>query len=57
MRAAKEFDCVAVKNRIQREMIEEEERIGEEAARRRRREWLQISDSPFARLWREASRG
>ena len=56
MKVAKEFDCVAMKNRIQREMLEEEERIGEEEARRRRREWLMSSDSPLARLWREASK-
>ena len=56
MKVAKKFDCVAMKNRIQREMLEEEERIGEEEARRRRRERLMSSDSPLARLWREASK-
>ena len=56
MNVAKEFDCVAMKNRIQREMLEEEERIGEEKGRRDRREWLETSDSPLARLWREASK-
>jgi len=56
MKVAKEFDCVAMKNRIQREMLEEEERIGEEKTRRHRREWLATSDSPLARLWREASK-
>lgn len=55
MEIAKRLDCVELKNRIQREMLEEEERIGEEDARRRRREWLMTSDSPLARLWREVS--
>ena len=55
MRVAKEFDCVEMKNRIQREMLEEEERAGEDEDRRRRRDWLETSDSPLAQLWREAS--
>ena len=55
MKIARKFDCVEMKNRIQRELLEEEARIGEEEVRRRRREWLATSDSPLARLWREAS--
>ena len=55
MKVAKEFDCVAMKNRIQREMLEEEQRLGEREAKRRRRQWLETSDSPLARLWREAA--
>jgi len=56
MRVAKEFDCVEMKNRIQREILAEEEHTGEEEERRRRRDWLETSDSPLARLWREASK-
>lgn len=56
MKVGKDFDCVEMKNRIQREMIEEAERSGEEEERRRRREWLSTSDSPLARMWREASK-
>lgn len=56
MKIAKEFDCVEMKNRIQREVLEQEERTGEEEERRRRRDWLETSDSLLARLWREASK-
>ena len=54
MKVAKEFDCVEMKNRIQREMLEEEKRTGEDEDQRRRRDWLMTSDSPLAQLWREA---
>ena len=48
----KTFDCVEMKNRIQRELLEQEARIGAEQMRRRREEWLRTGQDELSRLWR-----
>ena len=48
----KTFDCVEMKNRIQKKMLEEKKRMGVEAMRRRREEWLQTGNDELAQLWR-----
>jgi hypothetical protein len=48
----KNFDCVEMKNSIQKKMLEEENRVGTEEMRRRRKEWLRNSDDELAKLWR-----
>jgi hypothetical protein len=48
----KTFDCVAMKDRVQAELLEEQARMGESEMLRRHREWLQTSDAPLARWWR-----
>ena len=55
MSIEKDFDCVAMKDRIQAEMLEERQRLGEDEQARRPREWLEKSDDPLARWWREVS--
>ena len=54
----KTFDCIAIKDRIQAELLEEQARVGDTEMQRRHREWLQTSDAPLARWWRslEATR-
>ena len=54
--AKKTFDCVEMKNRIQAELLQERERVGEDVQEERRRDWLMTSDDPLARWWREVSR-
>ncbi|MHC4473122.1 MAG: hypothetical protein ACYTDY_05915 [Planctomycetota bacterium] len=56
MAIEREFDCVAMKDRIQAEILEERERLGEDEQLEQHREWLERSDEPLARWWREVSR-
>ena len=56
MQAHSGFDCVALKNRIQAEMLEERSRLGEDEQMKLQREWLQTADDALARWWRELSR-
>lgn len=48
----KSFDCVAMKNRIQAELVEERKQLGEQEQLRRHHEWLKTSDDPLAVWWR-----
>jgi hypothetical protein len=48
----KSFDCVALKERLQAQLREEEERLGPEEVRRRHRIWVNTSDDPLARWLR-----
>ena len=48
----KTFDCVEMKNRLQAELREQEERLGAEEMRRQRLQWLERGDDPLARWWR-----
>ncbi len=52
MPTQREFDCVEMKDRIQAELLEEKQRLGEEVQAKRHREWLERSDEPLARWWR-----
>ena len=52
MKKPKTFDCVAMKNAIQAEMLKRQEGLSEEEIHRRRHEWLATSQDPIARKWR-----
>ncbi len=51
----KTFDCVEMKNRIQAELLAEEQRLGAEEVARRHEEWLKTSNDPLAVWWRNIS--
>jgi hypothetical protein len=51
----KAFDCVEMKNRLQAEMREQEQRLGPEEIRRRRQHWLATGEDGLARWWRSLS--
>ena len=53
MPKTKTFDCVEMKNRIQAELREEYEGLSEDEIAARRRAWLETSDDPVARKWRQ----
>ena len=55
-RKAKRFDCVEMKNAIQAKLLEEQERLGEEEARRRHQQWVHTSSDPLAIWWRRLVR-
>lgn len=46
------FDCVEMKNRLQAELREQEQRLGPEEIRRRRQHWLATGEDGLARWWR-----
>ncbi len=48
----KTFDCVEMKNRLQAELREQEQRLGPEEIRRRRQHWLATGEDGLARWWR-----
>jgi hypothetical protein len=50
----KTYDCVAVKNRIQAELLAEKERLGEVEMLQRRKKWLESSENPLAVWWRSS---
>jgi hypothetical protein len=52
MKNAKSFDCVEMKNAIQAQVHNEYEGLDEHEIARRRRQWLETSDSPVAKWWR-----
>jgi hypothetical protein len=52
MRKVKSFDCVEMKNAIQAQLRKEYEGLDEREIVRRRRQWLETSDSPVAEWWR-----
>ena len=51
----KTFDCVEMKNRLQAELLEQEQRLGPEEIRRRRQHWLATGEDGLARWWRSIS--
>ncbi len=53
----KKFDCVKMKNDIQRKMLEEEKAIGKDAYKKRMENWLETSTDHLAVWWRNLSRG
>ncbi len=48
----KKLDCVDLKDRLQEELRQERERIGEGEANRRFAVWVETSDDPLAAWWR-----
>lgn len=52
MNKAKQFDCVEMKNEIQRKLREKHKGMTEEDIRRRFLHEMESSDSPVARWWR-----
>ena len=54
MKTPKSFDCVQMKNAIQAELRKEHEGLDDAQVARRRRGWLENSDSAVARWWRSA---
>jgi hypothetical protein len=55
MMITKEFDCVEYKCAIQERHIVETQGLTPDQRTLRRRQWLEESDNPAARLWREMS--
>jgi hypothetical protein len=53
MTASKAFDCVKYKHAIQERHIAETQGLMPEQRTLRRRQWLDASDNPAAKLWRE----
>ena len=53
MTITKAFDCVEYKYAIQERHIAETQGLTSEQKTQRRRQWLDESDNPAARLWRE----
>jgi hypothetical protein len=47
------FDCVEYKHAIQERHIAETQGLTSEQKTQRRRQWLEQSDNPAAKLWRE----
>ncbi len=52
MSKAKGFDCVEMKNAIQRELLEQWAGLSDQEVRDRMRHHLETSQSPIARWWR-----
>jgi hypothetical protein len=52
MKKAKSFDCVEMKDAIHAQLRKEHEGLDEAEIARRRRKWLETSDSPVAMWWR-----
>ena len=52
MKRKKSFDCVEMKNAIQAQLRKEYEGLDEKEIARRRREWLETSDTEVAKWWR-----
>lgn len=57
MKKAKSFDCVEMKNAIQAQLRKEYAGLDEHEIARRRRQWLETSDSPVAKWWRSIEAG
>jgi len=57
MKRTKAFDCVEMKNAIQSQLRKEYEGLDEREIIRRRRQWLETSDSPVAKWWRSIEAG
>ncbi|MGQ9651044.1 MAG: hypothetical protein ACUVXJ_13120 [Phycisphaerae bacterium] len=55
MTRAKKFDCVKMKNDIQARLAEQHRGLTDEQIREQVHRQLSTSNSPIARLWREAS--
>ena len=55
MTIAKEFDCVEYKHAIQERHIAETQGLTPDQRTLHRRRWLEESDNPAARSWREMS--
>ena len=54
MKRTKSFDCVEMKNAIQAQLRKEYEGLDDAEILRRRRQWLETSDSAVAKWWRSA---
>ena len=52
MKRQKSFDCVKMKNTIQAALRKKYEGLDDAEIARRRRQWLQTSDSSVAKWWR-----
>jgi hypothetical protein len=52
MKTAKKFDCVKMKDEIQRILIEERKGMTDKEYRLKIREELEKEDSPVGRLWK-----
>ena len=52
MKKPKDFDCVEMKNAIQRELLEQRAGLSDQEVRARIRHDLETSQSPIARWWR-----
>ncbi|MFN0165420.1 MAG: hypothetical protein ACKV22_03230 [Bryobacteraceae bacterium] len=56
MTRAKEFDCAEMKTKIQRQLLEERTRLGEDAARKL--QWDRALANPLIRkFWEQAQKG
>lgn len=53
MKMEKTFDCIAYKRAIQAKHAAANRGLSGEEKMRRRAEWLEDSDNPAARLWRD----
>jgi len=51
----KDFDCVKMKNEIQRKMLEEEKKLGKVAYRQKTNDWFENSEDDLAVFWRKIS--
>ena len=51
----KKFDCVKMKDDIQKKMLKDEKKIGKEAYREKMNEWLEKSNDGLAVFWRKVS--
>jgi hypothetical protein len=49
----KSFDCVEMKNTIQARLREKYAGLADEEIESRRRRWLETSDDPLAKWWRD----
>jgi hypothetical protein len=54
MKKRKSFDCVEMKNAIHAQLRKEHQGLDEAEISRRRRHWLETSDSSVAKWWRSA---
>lgn len=52
MKKEKPFDCVEMKIAIYAELDRQNQGLGQAEIARRRRVWLETSDSPVAKWWR-----
>ncbi len=53
MKREKSFDCVEMKNAVQKQLNKEYDGLTDEEIRKRRLHKLETSDSPLARTWRK----
>ena len=53
MKKQKTFDCIEYKRKIQSEHATQEEGLSDKEIIKKRTDWLETSDNPAAKLWRE----